>query len=130
MKNYILIICFLVLLGCNETKKSSETENEEKEIKRTEWNEETPKPEWYWWDPEPNTLATQWRTTPSAIDWNKDGLMDLVMLDQDGYLSYYERFKDGTDLMLKPGRRIFNTTNGTYDRKNKFMNRYRWPKPS
>ncbi|RKN80817.1 FG-GAP-like repeat-containing protein [Ulvibacterium marinum] len=86
---------------------------------QVKWKDSTPKPEWFWWNPEPNTLATQWRTTPTAIDWNKDGLMDLIMLDQEGYLSYYERYKNeaGT-LFLRPGKRIFHTTNGTYDRKN------------
>ncbi|SHJ29992.1 FG-GAP repeat domain-containing protein [Pseudozobellia thermophila] len=87
-----------------------------------QWNGETPKPEWYWWTPEPNTLATQWRTTPTAIDWNQDGLMDLVMLDQEGYLSFYERYRENQRLLLKPGKRIFHTVNGTYDRKNNFVN--------
>ncbi|WP_149275340.1 FG-GAP-like repeat-containing protein [Pareuzebyella sediminis] len=85
------------------------------------WPTQPPKPEWFWWDPQPNTLATQWRTTPTAIDWNKDGLMDLVMLDQDGYLSYYERTRKGEQLILKPGKRIFYSANGTYDRKNNLI---------
>jgi hypothetical protein len=66
-----------------------------------------PKPEWNWWDPEANELATQWRTTPVTIDWNKDGLIDLVMLDHEGYLAYFERFMDNKTLKLKPGKRIF-----------------------
>ncbi|MBV5343651.1 hypothetical protein JZU68_08635, partial [bacterium] len=32
-----------------------------------------PKPKWNWWNPGIDELATQWRTTPCAIDWNKDG---------------------------------------------------------
>ena len=82
------------------------------------WDKEIPKPEWFWWTPEPNTLATQWRTTPTAIDWNKDGLMDLVMLDHEGYLSFFERYTTESGLMLKPGRRIFQSQPGSYDRKN------------
>jgi len=83
---------------------------------KVKWNESIPKPEWNWWDPEENTLATQWRTTPYAIDWNKDGLMDLVMLDHEGFLSYFERFNDGDELFLKPGKHIFfNTENTVYD---------------
>ncbi len=69
--------------------------------------EGTPKPEWNWWDPEPGELVTQWRTTPFAVDWNRDGLTDLIMLDQEGYLSYYERIEKGGALVLSPGRRIF-----------------------
>ncbi|MCO6475076.1 MAG: VCBS repeat-containing protein [Phaeodactylibacter sp.] len=82
-----------------------------------------PKPEWNWWDPAPGELATQWRTTPQAIDWNKDGLTDLVMLDHEGYLAYFERFKDGETLRLRPGKRIFYGTNASeFGRKNEVEN--------
>jgi hypothetical protein len=61
-----------------------------------------------WWKPQPGELVTQWRTTPQMIDWNGDGLMDLVMSDPDGYLALYERKRaaDGT-LVLSPGQRVF-----------------------
>ena len=85
---------------------------------QVQWKEKVPKPEWFWWNPEPNTLATQWRTTPNAIDWNRDGLTDLIMLDQEGFLAYYQRFKKDDTLLLHPGKRIFYTVNGTFDRKN------------
>ncbi|MEP3480715.1 MAG: exo-alpha-sialidase [Fuerstiella sp.] len=45
-------------------------------------------PEWLWWQsPAANTL-TQWRTTPLALDFNTDGKLDLVMLDQQGFLTF------------------------------------------
>lgn len=66
-----------------------------------------PKPAWNWWTPGKTELSTQWRTTPYAIDWNKDGLMDLVMLDHEGYLAYFERFRKEGQLLLHPGKRIF-----------------------
>ena len=72
-----------------------------------------PKPKWNWWNPEKDELATQWRTTPYAIDWNKDGLMDLVMLDHEGYLAFFERFKKRGRLYLKPGQRIFKNADGS-----------------
>ena len=76
------------------------------------WEGETPKPSWNWWSPEAGTLTTQWRTTPVVMDWNKDGLMDLIVLDQEGYLVYHERFVDNNGKkMLKPGQRIFHSTN-------------------
>jgi len=79
-----------------------------------------PKPEWNWWRPEKTELATQWRTTPYTIDWNKDGLMDLVLLDHEGYLAFFERFRGDDGLMLKPGQRIFYGTSGSeFDNKNK-----------
>lgn len=88
------------------------------------WEGETPKPEWNWWTPEPNTLSTQWRTTPLAIDWNNDGLMDLIVFDTEGYPSYFERFRmPSGELMLKPGRRIFHGTNcSVYDQKKGVVN--------
>ena len=72
------------------------------------WGETTiPQPEWNWWNPAEGTLATQWRTTPVAIDWNKDGLMDLVMLDHEGYLSFYERYRDGENLVVEAWKSNF-----------------------
>lgn len=75
---------------------------------KIDWgDQEILKPKWNWWNPKPEELVTQWRTTPYAIDWNKDGLMDLVMLDHEGYLAFFERFKKDGDLYVKPGKRIF-----------------------
>ncbi len=68
---------------------------------------ENAKPKWNWWNPGPDELVTQWRTTPYAIDWNNDGMMDLVMLDNEGYLAFFERFKKKGKLYVKPGKRIF-----------------------
>lgn len=77
-----------------------------------DWQGEAPKPSWNWWNPEEGTLATQWRTTPVATDWNGDGLTDLIVLDTEGYLTYLERFRkpDGS-LCLKEPQRIFHSTN-------------------
>jgi len=86
------------------------------------WQGPTPKPEWNWWNPEPNTLATQWRTTPFATDWNGDGLTDLIMLDHEGYLTYFEKGSKGSNAMLKPGQRIFYSSPGQYIRDNKPAN--------
>ena len=83
------------------------------------WTGAAPKPKWIWWTPAENALATQWRTTPYAIDWNKDGLTDLVMLDPEGYLVWHERFKGSNGLMLRPGKRIFVDENGEPLRLNK-----------
>jgi len=75
---------------------------------KVDWGKnQVPKPTWNWWNPGKTDLVTQWRTTPLAIDWNKDGLTDLVMLDQEGYLSFYERYSKNGKLWLKPGKRIF-----------------------
>jgi hypothetical protein len=74
---------------------------------KVQWQGNNPNPKWFWWNPEDDNLVTQWRTTPYMIDWNKDGLIDLVMLDQEGYLSFFERKKDKDGLKLLPPKRIF-----------------------
>jgi hypothetical protein len=71
------------------------------------WPGAPPKPAWTWWNPQPGELVTQWRTTPLVIDWNHDGLNDLVMLDHEGYLVLFERYREGAMLRLRPGRRAF-----------------------
>jgi hypothetical protein len=73
-----------------------------------QWKGDQPHLAWGWLRPEGKALLTQWRTTPVAIDWNKDGLMDLVMLDHEGYLSFFQRTQDG----LQPPQRIFADQNG------------------
>ena len=77
-----------------------------------EWNGPQPALAWGWMKPQGKALLTQWRTTPVAVDWNKDGLMDLVMLDQEGYLAFFERAKvDGKLVLLSP-RRAFCDESG------------------
>lgn len=71
------------------------------------WPGETPKPEWTWWSPAGKELATQWRTTPEAVDFNGDGLVDLVMLDREGFLSLFRRVRKNNQLILEPPQRIF-----------------------
>ncbi|QDS94354.1 FG-GAP repeat protein [Roseimaritima multifibrata] len=48
--------------------------------------QETP-PAWYWWQTKSSDALSQWRTTPVAIDFDDDKELDLVMLDQEGYLT-------------------------------------------
>ncbi|MEX1041089.1 MAG: VCBS repeat-containing protein [Pirellulaceae bacterium] len=71
------------------------------------WEGTPTKPEWNWWAPKPGTLATQWRTSPCVLDWDGDGLHDLIMLDHEGYLGWYQRKKVGDQLTLLPPQRIF-----------------------
>ena len=83
------------------------------EMVTADFESKPPKPAWNWWDPAEDQLVTQWRTTPYAIDWNQDDLTDLVMLDHEGFLSFYERYQEDGSLKLKPGQRIFEGTNGS-----------------
>jgi len=76
------------------------------------WSGEPRKPAWFWWDPKGDALATQWRTTPVVLDFNGDGLNDLVMLDHEGYLSLFERSRRDGQLELSPPRRVFTEETG------------------
>ena len=71
-----------------------------------------PQPAWNWWRPRGNELATQWRTTPAVIDLDQDGLRDLVMLDHEGYLAWFQRSRRDGGLVLAPGRRVFHDATG------------------
>lgn len=79
-----------------------------------EWTGQPPKPEWVWWQPTGKELVTQWRTTPKIVDWNKDGLPDLVMLDHRGYLCLYRRERRAGRLILNPPERVFVTESGRF----------------
>jgi len=72
-----------------------------------EWPGKPPKPAWNWWQPDGKSLATQWRTTPVVIDYDKDGLNDLIMLDHEGYLALFQRARRNRELILLPGKRLF-----------------------
>ncbi|MDD4267871.1 MAG: VCBS repeat-containing protein [Pirellulales bacterium] len=76
------------------------------------WPGRPPKPAWTWWEPRPGELAAQWRTTPVVIDWNEDGLPDLVMLDHEGYLALFPRAKRDGKLVLLPPERVFVDAEG------------------
>lgn len=83
------------------------------------WEGAVPKPAWSWWDPKENQLVTQWRTSPMMYDLNEDGLLDLVMLDHEGYLAFFERELKGGELVLLPGKRVFRDGDGDLLRLNK-----------
>ena len=77
-----------------------------------EWPSSPPKPAWTWWDPQDKELVTQWRTTPVVHDFTDDGLLDLAMLDTEGYLSLYARGKRGDQLVLLTPQRVFADQSG------------------
>lgn len=77
-----------------------------------EWEGQQPMLAWGWLRPEGKGLMTQWRTTPAVHDFNGDGLLDLAMLDTEGYLAFFERAKQDGRLILKSPRRVFVDENG------------------
>ncbi len=72
-----------------------------------QWTDKQPELAWGWRKPAGKALLTQWRTTPMAYDFNADGLVDLAMLDHEGYLCFFEREKRGNTLFTKPPLRAF-----------------------
>jgi hypothetical protein len=78
-----------------------------------EWEGAPPKPAWNWWNPVGKQLVTQWRTTPRVVDWDRDGLPDLVMLDHEGFLALYRRARRDGKLVLLPPERIFKDPAGS-----------------
>jgi hypothetical protein len=79
-----------------------------------EWDGPTPKPEWVWWKPKGKQLLTQWRTTPEVVDWDRDGLPDLVMLNHQGYLCLFRRARQNGQLVLQHPERIFVNEGGRF----------------
>jgi hypothetical protein len=79
---------------------------------------------WNWWSPQGRELVSQWRTTPQMIDWNGDGLMDLVMSDGEGYLALYERKRaaDGKLVLLPPQRVFWSEGASSFDSNGKPTN--------
>ena len=82
-----------------------------------EWNGKQPSLKWGWimpaTQPDPKWIVAPWRTTPVMHDFNGDGLPDLMLMDGDGNLAYYERMRlaDGR-LALKPPRKAFLDEDG------------------
>jgi hypothetical protein len=79
---------------------------------KVDWQGKPPKPAWNWWDPGPEELVVQWRTRPLVLDLNKDGLNDLVVIDHEGYLSFFQRLMGDEGAVLLPGKRIFYDEGG------------------
>lgn len=87
------------------------------------WPSAPPKPAWNWWTPQGNELVTQWRTTPLVHDFTGDGLLDLAMLDQEGYLALFPRQKARDQLvLLPPQRHFFGIAGSEFDSGGKRLN--------
>jgi predicted neuraminidase len=57
-------------------------------------------PKWYWWNSQSNAALTQWRTTPVAIDFDGDKRLDLVALDQEGFLTLRSQGKSAERIFV------------------------------
>jgi hypothetical protein len=72
------------------------------------WEGEPLYPEWNWWKPAANELVVQWRSRPIVLDWDGDGINDLIAQDHEGYMAFYRNNGE----MLEPGQRVFLDAQG------------------
>ena len=74
-----------------------------------EWNGGVqPQARWEWRRNPGKVLRAPWRTTAEMVDFNGDGLLDLAVIDHEGYLCVFERFRDKAGaLRLKHPVRAF-----------------------
>jgi predicted neuraminidase len=68
-------------------------------------------PKWSWWQSAEGNLQTQWRTTPLATDFDGDGHLDLVMLDQEGYLTCQSRASAETRIFIDENNQSLQLNN-------------------
>jgi len=101
-------VCWLRNVGVQGAPKLSNPEPIE-----VEWVDQQPELQWGWLKPDGKELLTQWRTTPLVYDFNEDGVVDLAILDHEGYLAFFERYRDGKAIKVKAPRRAFVDETGT-----------------
>lgn len=73
-------------------------------------------PEWYWWKTPSTASLTQWRTTPIAIDFDEDKQLDLVLLDQEGYLTLRSNCKAAERVFVDENNQPLRLNSGTCGR--------------
>lgn len=73
-------------------------------------------PEWLWWQTPASNTLTQWRTTPLALDFNKDGKLDLVLLDQQGFLTFRSAAGQAQRIFVDENNRPIQLNSGSCGR--------------
>lgn len=83
------------------------------------WAKESP-PAFYWWQTLEENLQTQWRTTPVAVDFDNDDKLDLVMLDQEGYLTLHSRASEETRIFIDEDNELIRLNKQTAGRSGRY----------
>ncbi|KLU03405.1 Cell surface protein [Rhodopirellula islandica] len=73
-------------------------------------------PAWYPWKPATKRSLTQWRTTPVALDFDGDEELDLVLMDQEGYLTLRRSAGEAERLFVDESGRPIRLAVGTAGR--------------
>ncbi len=68
---------------------------------------DTYKPSWVWQPPQDDELVTQWRCQPAVVDWDGDGIHDLITLDSEGFLALFRGVKETAAPVVRPPQRAF-----------------------
>ena len=71
---------------------------------------------WYWWQTPSSETLTQWRTTPVAIDFDQDNELELVLLDQEGFLTLRRRGQPAERLFINEQGAPWQLNSGTCGR--------------
>lgn len=71
------------------------------------WEDKPQRPAWTPGFANGDELLAPWRTSPFIMDFDGDGLNDLVMMDYEGYLVVYMRYQENGKLGLKHPCRNF-----------------------
>lgn len=73
-------------------------------------------PAWYWRQTPSSDTLTQWRTTPLAVDFDGDKKLDLVMLDQEGFLTLRPAAGKAQRIFVDEDNRPIRLNSGTCGR--------------
>lgn len=73
-------------------------------------------PVWYPHIPKSATTLTQWRTTPIVMDFDRDDTLDLILLDQEGYLTLRRQCGNAERLFIDEAGNPIRLNSGTAGR--------------
>ncbi|MEM9644726.1 MAG: exo-alpha-sialidase [Planctomycetota bacterium] len=73
-------------------------------------------PRWNWDQVPSSETLTQWRTTPLVLDFDLDGQLDLVALDQEGFLTLRKRGRPASRIFVDEDERPLRLNAGTCGR--------------
>ncbi|WP_431192168.1 FG-GAP repeat domain-containing protein [Rhodopirellula bahusiensis] len=73
-------------------------------------------PAWYPWKSATKSSLTQWRTTPVAVDFDGDDELDLVLMDQEGYLTLRRSVGEAERLFVDESGQPIRLASGTAGR--------------
>lgn len=71
---------------------------------------------WYWWQRPSVETLTQWRTTPLALNFDDDPELELILLDQEGYLTLRNQGEPAQRIFIDEMNQPIQLNSGTCGR--------------